>query len=188
MTARVFLLVGSPAVGKTTTARALVDRFERGVFISVDGFRDMVVSGYVYPDEAWSPEVALQVRLARESAIATAIRYADAGFTVAIDDFWDPFELREYRDLLARDDALGVLVYPTEAEAHRRNVARNTNAAYIEWGIRHVYGLLSKASAPERLRDQGWLILDNTSVDVQGAVDAILEHAARSASPGTRRR
>lgn len=182
MTARIFLLIGSPAVGKTATAHALAERFERGAYIRVDGFREIVVSGYVYPDEAWGPEVALQVRLARESAIATAMRYADAGFTVTIDDFWDPFELPEYRDLLARDDVLGVLVYPSEAEAHRRNLARSINPDYIEWGIRYVYGLLSTTSAPERLRDQGWLILDNTTIDLETAVNAILEYAAEPAA------
>jgi len=88
---------------------------------------------------------------------------------VTIDDFWDPFELPEYRDLLARDDVLGVLVYPTEAEAHRRNLARAINPAYIEWGIRYVYGLLSTTSAPKRLRDQGWLIIDNTTIDLEAA-------------------
>lgn len=184
MPKRIFLLVGSPAVGKTTTAIQLAERFDRAVHIRVDGLRGMVVSGYAYPDEAWSPEAALQVRLAREAAMAMAVTYAEAGFIVVIDDFWDPLELAEYQPLLARPDSLGVLIHPEEVEAQRRLIERRgADEEYIRWAIGHVYRLIDAAGALQRLPDAGWLVLDTTSLDPASSVAAILAFdAAASAS------
>jgi adenylate kinase family enzyme len=41
----IFLILGSPAAGKSTVSKALLQRFERGFHIPVDDFRHMVVSG-----------------------------------------------------------------------------------------------------------------------------------------------
>ncbi len=75
---RIFLIFGSPAVGKTSTAERLASRFDRAVVVPVDDLRSMVVAGYVWPDAEWAPEVDLQVTLAGRTAIWLADRWSAA--------------------------------------------------------------------------------------------------------------
>ena len=45
----IYLVVGPPAVGKSTTSGALAARFPKSLHIPVDDFRNMVVSGIELP-------------------------------------------------------------------------------------------------------------------------------------------
>jgi predicted kinase len=181
----VFLLVGSASVGKSTTARALAARFERSVHIPVDDLRHMVVGGMAWPSPEWGDELQRQVALARGAAVRMALDYAAAGFAVVIDDFYDPMGMREYRELLARPDTLGVVLHPAEEEARRRNAARGggTPEPYVEMAITHAYGFLAPAIAG--LAAGGWLVLDTTRLDAAATVEAILAGRPGAArSPG----
>ena len=104
--AAIYLIIGGPAAGKSTTARALADRFPRSIHVPVDDLRDMVAQGRIVPaSDGWSDGLVEQIRLARETAVGIATRYAEAGFVVVLDDFWDPLELLDYRELMARPPA-----------------------------------------------------------------------------------
>jgi predicted kinase len=176
----IYVVVGPPAAGKSTTSKALCDRFAKSVHIPVDDLRDMVCSGRVLPSPEWGTEVTHQLALARATAVDMARRYRDAGFTIVIDDFVDPSHLQEYRCLDDADGVRKVVLHPTQDEAHRRNHARGGDAVdmgYIDAGIRHVYGLIS-AGRPE-LEDTGWQFLDTTTWSVDDTVAAI----ARSSQP-----
>jgi tRNA uridine 5-carbamoylmethylation protein Kti12 len=178
-TSRIFLVVGAPAVGKSTTSRALAARFERSIHIPVDDLRDMVVSGLVQPNPTWSEQLVEQVGLARRTAIASAVSYADAGFAVVIDDFWDPPGLIEYDDVPADRPFNRVLLRPDREEALRRNFGRHGDdpvRAYLDDGVHHVYDLLETPAARARLEQGRWLVLDTTRLAVDVAVDRILEH------------
>jgi predicted kinase len=176
----IFLVVGGPGVGKSTTSRSLAASFPRSLHLPVDDLRHMVVSGLARPSPAWGEELVRQVRLARQAALRIAEVYAGAGFAVVLDDFFDPHGLVEYRDLLGRKGTVGVVLYPTAEEARRRNAARSTPeaAGYIDAGIGHAYSVL----APQigRLAEEGWLVLDTTHLDVAAVVAAIREHAGRA--------
>jgi chloramphenicol 3-O-phosphotransferase len=179
-TAPIFLVVGAPAVGKSTTSRALAARFERSIHIPVDDLRDMVVSGLVLPNPTWSQPLVEQVGLARRTAIASAVRYADAGFAVVIDDFWDPPGLVEYGEVPAGRPFHRVLLRPDREEALRRNFGRHGDdpvRAYLDDGVHHVYDLLETPVAQARLERDDWLVLDTTHLPVDAAVDRILELA-----------
>jgi len=173
----VFLLVGAPAVGKSTTAHALAARFPKSLHIPVDNLRDMVVSGMVYPGAHWPPELTEQLALARRAAVQMALTYGAAGFAVTIDDFWDPFSrLSEYTPLLEQADVHRVLLYPTAEVAQARNLQRSglgDAVAYIAEGIRLVYDSLTPEVNP--LRAAGWHVVDTTDLDVEATVTCILE-------------
>jgi predicted kinase len=177
----IFLIVGGPGVGKSTTCRALAATFDRAIHIDVDRLREMVVSGLALPDAEWGDEVVLQVRLAREAAIRMADAYADAGFAVVLDDFHDPNRLAEYDELLRRPGASAVLLYPTMDEARRRNAVRSPGAAgaFIDAAIPGVYAELTPLV--DGIRAKGWLVLDTTDMDVDAAVAAIRDRAALEA-------
>lgn len=181
---QIFLVVGAPATGKSTASRAVCDHFAKSVHIPVDDLRTMVRSGLVLPSPEWDDEVTSQLALARSTAVGMATRYRDAGFTVVVDDFVDPLHLREYRDLGGTDGVRKILLYPTQDEAHRRNLARagaSVERHYIDDGIRHVYSLISAALAD--LRASGWQVLDTTTMTVEATVAAIVGRGTAGA-PG----
>jgi predicted kinase len=176
--APIFLVVGAPAVGKSTVSRALAQRFERGVHIPVDDLRDMVAAGRILPSPDWGPGLVEQVGLARRSAIAMAARYADAGFAVVLDDFWDPPGLLDYRELPDRRPLHRVLLRPPREVALERNHGRHGEdpvRSYLDEGIELVYGLYD--AAREQLDREGWLILDNADLSPDEAAARIVAEA-----------
>lgn len=177
----VFLIAGGPAVGKSSTAAALARRFPRAVHVDVDRLREMVVSGMALPSLEWPAELVEQISLARRVAVAMALDYRAAGFTVVIDDFWDRNDLREYQGLAADPDTRRVLLLPDQAQAHQRNLQRagdSPGRQYIDAGITDTYQHLSHRVAG--LADSGWLVLDTSDLDVDSVVDAILAGSAGS--------
>ncbi|MBA3718523.1 MAG: hypothetical protein H0W87_09905 [Actinobacteria bacterium] len=57
--ARLFLLTGPSAAGKSTVGRLLARRFERGVHLEGDVFRRSIVSGREEPLPDLSPDIGL---------------------------------------------------------------------------------------------------------------------------------
>ncbi|HEX2907598.1 MAG TPA: AAA family ATPase [Phototrophicaceae bacterium] len=173
----IFIVVGPPAVGKSTTSRALAARFRRSIHIPVDAIREMVVSGLILPSAEWSDELSQQITLARSSAVQMALAYHQAGFAVVIDDFWDRHHPSDYQALLGQTQlALGkIILYPQQEAAHQRNLKRSGASparAYIDEGIRIVYQQLDPIISP--LEDEGWTVIDTTTMDVEAIVTTIL--------------
>ena len=175
----IFLVAGGPGVGKSTTARALAATFERSVHIDVDEFRHMVRQGLALPGIGdWPDEVARQVRLARETAVEMAERYAAAGFTVVLDDFWDPLDLAEYRDLIQKRETHRFLLYPSQDEARRRNRGRSPGADgdLIDQALPWIYGIY--APRVDAMREAGWQVLETTGLEVERVVEEIRRRTA----------
>ena len=174
----IYIIVGPPAVGKSSTSRALAAHFPKSIHIPVDDVRDMVVSGLVLPGDAWSAELTQQVRLARTSVISMALNYHNAGFVVVIDDFWDPNHLADYQSFLDQPQVYKILLYPNQMEAHKRNLMRSGESparAYIDEGIQLVYQQLN--SVFPQLAGEGWLVVDTTTLTVDEVVKTILQHS-----------
>lgn len=121
----IFLLTGCPGSGKTTTAYALMRRFERGVLISVDALREQVVSGLANPIPEWTDETTHQFALARRSAGWMARQYSDAGFAVAVEDVGGPEELKTILEPLAGLDVRKALLHPSAATCVERARTRS---------------------------------------------------------------
>ena len=173
----IFILIGPPAVGKSTTSKALASNFGKSIHIPVDYIRDMVVSGLALPGIEWSAELIQQIRLARESVIFTALNYQKAGFAVVIDDFIDPNQLIEYQVLQDKPGVYKFVLFPQQEAAYARNLQRagDTPAReYIDAGIRSVYQQLKGMINP--LRDDGWIVLDTTAMSIDETVLEILKY------------
>jgi len=172
----IFLVVGAPAVGKSTTAHALSARFQKSIHIPVDDVRDMVVSGLVHPGETWGADLVEQLTLARRNVTHMAKTYNQAGFAVVIDDFWDPnSRLMEYAELFREPNAHRILLYPSQQAAEERNRRRsgpNGETDYIAGGIRIVYENLRMEV--DNLQREGWMIVDTTDKSIEATVDHIL--------------
>lgn len=171
----IFVIVGGPAAGKSTTARALAAAFGRGIHIPVDDLRNMVQSGLLLPAAAWSDALAAQVALARRAALDMARRYREAGFAVVIDDFIDPRGLAEYSALRADEGVVRVVLRPDPEVARERNRRRaqtREGQDYLDAGIHAVYQELDRQGPA--LARAGWMMLDNTELSVAETVERIL--------------
>lgn len=172
----VFLIIGPPAVGKSTTSRALATHFAKSICIPVDDIRHMVVSGLELPSAFWSDELALQIRLARIAVSNMTLLYRNEVFTVVIDDFWDDRLLQDYQAVFVQHQVHKILLHPDQAEAHRRNLQRSGDSparAYIDEGIRIVYKALEDTLP--HLRNSGWHVLDTTHLSPEQTIQAILQ-------------
>lgn len=82
-----------------------------------------------------------------------AVRYADAGFAVVLDDFWDPPGLLEYRELPDDRPLHRVLLRPPREVALERNYGRHGEdpvRLYLDEGIELAYRLYDQSTRAAR--------------------------------------
>lgn len=183
--APIFIIIGPPAVGKSTTSRAIAAHFSKSIHIPVDNIRDMVVSGLVLPGAVWSDELAQQISLARRAVVHMAQSYQASGFVVVIDDFWDAGHSMDYKALFRQPNLHRIVLIPQQDEAHQRNLNRSGDSparAYIDEGIRIIYQQLYSA-VPQLQRD-GYLIVDTTKQSIEETVATILQQSGVEILPG----
>jgi chloramphenicol 3-O-phosphotransferase len=83
----VVLITGIQAAGKSSVAQAVAERLDRSVHLRGDLFRRMIVNGRADMGPAEPPaEAVRQLRLRYRLAGLAADEYADAGFTVVLQD------------------------------------------------------------------------------------------------------
>jgi len=84
----IVVVTGIQAAGKSTIARLLARRFERGVHIEADALQQMIVSGSEWVTEpgVMTAEAERQLRLRLRNACLLAKSFFEAGFTIVIDD------------------------------------------------------------------------------------------------------
>lgn len=183
--APIFIIIGPPAVGKSTASRAIAAHFSKSIHIPVDDIRDMVVSGLVLPGKVWCAELAQQISLARKSVVHIALSYQAADFAVVIDDFWDAGYPMDYQALTNHPNLHRVVLFPQQDEAHQRNLNRAGDSparAYIDEGIQIVYEQLN--SVLPQLQHDGWIIVDTTTLSVEATVEKILHQSGVEIYPG----
>lgn len=83
----VILITGIQAAGKSSVAQAVAERLVRSVHLRGDVFRRMIVNGRASIGLAQPPdEASRQLRLRYRLAAQAADGYAEAGFTVVLQD------------------------------------------------------------------------------------------------------
>ena len=168
----IFVITGQLSAGKSTVARALLDRYEHGYHIDVDGIREMVTSGLASPLE-WTDETTRQFDLAIRASAALARVYGDAGFAVAIEGGMDPGTVEAaLEDQGLRDRMVGIVLHPRLDVALDRNRMRQTKAfdtSILEGVMREIDADLARDAARP-----GWHELDNSDESVDSTADRIL--------------
>ena len=168
----IFAITGQLAAGKSTLARALLDRFPFGYHVDVDAVREMVTSGLASPLD-WTDETTRQFELALEASTALARVYHRAGFAVAIEGGLDPVILdRRLEDAGLRDAVVGVVLHPPLAVALERNRARTTKA-FDTSILEEVMGQIDVDLRSEGLPDR-WVRHDNAQESLAETVDWVL--------------
>ena len=163
----VFLLSGPSAAGKSTVGRLLAERFPRGVHLEGDVFRRSIVSGREEMTPAAPAEALAQLRLRYRLAAAAADTYAQARFTVVVEDVIAGPLLAEAAGLI-RSRPLRVVVLLPSLEAVAAREAARAAKAYERFRVGELYGRF--AGGTPRLG----LWLDTSGQEPHQTVDEIL--------------
>ena len=81
-----FVISGVSASGKSTVARLLAQRFERGVCVPGDAIRAMMVSGRVEVRPISGEEALRHLTLRYAGALSVADVFLNGGFDVVVED------------------------------------------------------------------------------------------------------
>jgi len=171
--ARLVLITGIMAAGKSTVAQALAERFERSVHLRGDSFRRAIVNGRADMSRDPTPEARAQLRLRYALMVQAAEAYVAAGFTTIAQDVILGPALAEVVELFATPVDVIVLA-PAVEEVEQREQAR-PKTGYMGFTPED----LDVALRTETPRIGTWI--DSSAQDPDQTVDAILAalHASR---------
>ena len=160
--AGVIVVSGIMAAGKSAVAQLLAERFEYGVNIPGNLFRRMIVSGQAARDAEDGAEAQKQLKLRYRLACQAADGYAQAGFTVVLQDVVIGELLREFLDgIETRPRYLVVLTPRPEVISNRLGGGHDHSVDELDYELH--------AFSPRR-----GLWLDNSDLSPHETVDAIL--------------
>jgi hypothetical protein len=126
------------AVGKSTVARLLAARFERGVHVEGDVFRRSMISEREESTPDASPEALEQFRLRYRLAAAAAGTDVDAGLTVVLEDVVAGPLLAQPSTLICSRPCHVVVPLPSPEMLAAREAGRRERG-YTTWTIDGLY-------------------------------------------------
>jgi chloramphenicol 3-O-phosphotransferase len=167
---KIIAITGIQAAGKSTVARLLAQRFERGVHIEADVLNQMIVTGRVLPEEpgVMPPEAERQLRLRLHNACLLAKSFLDAGFTPIIDDIIVGERYDELKsELVGVRLDLVVLAPSPDVVAAKRDAGRGKRVLGEKWA-RYLDDALRETMADEGI----WV--DSSDQTPEETVDEIV--------------
>jgi shikimate kinase len=166
-----FVISGVSASGKSTVARLLAQRFERGVCVPGDAIRTMIVSGRVDMLPESGKEALRQLALRYAGALSVADVFLSGGFDVVVEDVIIGSILREFLGLVPVPEFHLVFLDPDAAAIERRERERGCIAyGPGRWPLDGLQALLRQET------DRIGLWLDTTAQSAEQTVEFILSN------------
>ena len=164
-----FVISGVSASGKSTVARLLAERFERGVCVPGDAIRAMIATGRIDVRPDAGAEALRQLAQRYAAALAVADVFLSGGFDVVVEDVIIGPILRDFLGLVPVPEFHLVFLDPDAAAIERRERERD-RIAYGpgRWSV----GGLQAVLRTETERIGLWL--DTTRQTAEQTVEAIL--------------
>jgi len=163
------VISGVSASGKSTVARLLAERFDRGVCVSGDTIRAMIVSGRVDMRPDSGEEALRQLALRYAGARSVAHVFLNGGFDVVVEDVIVGPILREFLSLVPVPEFHLVFLDPDAHAIEQREQERDgTTYGPARWSVSELQALLQQET------DRLGLWLNTTGHSAEETVDAIL--------------
>ncbi|MGB3025784.1 AAA family ATPase [Paradevosia shaoguanensis] len=166
--ARLYVITGAMAAGKSTTAEALARRLPRSVHLRGDVFRRMIVNGAAQMGPELSEDGLAQLVLRQRLACDAARRYVEAGFSVVYQDIILGPMLAQLVEWLADLDPVVVVLAPRVDVLAERDRLRTKTGYSAEFQPSVLAEEISLRTPNIGLR------LDTSDMSTEQAVDAIL--------------
>lgn len=163
----IYLITGPMAAGKSTVARLLAARFDRGVYLEGDVFRRSIVSGRAEMTPDPSPEAHEQLRLRYSLAASAADSYFEAGFSVVLEDVVAGPLLDEYRKMIRGRPCHVIVLLPSADAVVTREEGRN-RTGYGAWTVEQLH----EAFVNDTPRLGLWL--DTTHLTAEQTVEEVI--------------
>lgn len=166
----IFFLTGPPGVGKSTLAKALAQRFDKGVHIDIDHIRLSVVKGIALPAPGiWTEEHTLQFNLAHIAAAHQACAYADKGFAVIAEHCSHTQYIQTFVEIAPTTKVISLTADLTDNQ--ERNALR-TSTSFDYPSLAFVIEMLNESMRLEHA-DAGYPIVNTTGLDIESTVNQI---------------
>jgi predicted kinase len=164
-----FVISGVSAAGKSTVARLLAGRFERGVCVPGDAIREMMVSGRADMRPGAGPEALRHLVLRYAAALSVAEVFLGGGFDVVVEDVISGPGPRDFLGLVPVPELHLVFLDPDAAAIEQREQERD-QIAYGpgRWSASGLQAILREQT------DRIGLWLDTSGQRAEQAVEAIL--------------
>lgn len=166
--ARLYVITGAMAAGKSTTAEALARRLPRSVHLRGDAFRKMIVNGAAQMGPELNEDGLAQLVLRQRLACDAARRYVEAGFSVVYQDIILGPMLAQVVEWLADLDPVVVVLAPRVDVLAERDRLRTKTGYSAEFQPSVLAEEISLRTPNIGLR------LDTSDMSTEQAVDAIL--------------
>jgi chloramphenicol 3-O-phosphotransferase len=163
-----YVVTGAMAAGKSTVADLLARRYERSVHIRGDVFRKMIVAGRDPLASELGPEALRQLELRRRLGAKVANEYADAGFTVVLQDIYAGAALSDVVAQLRVAPLYVVVLVPRPAVVAQREHQRDKSGYFGGWSIEELCESFERETPDLGLR------LDTSDLTPDETVEEIL--------------
>jgi gluconate kinase len=164
-----FVISGVSAAGKSTVARLLAERFERGACVPGDDIHAMMVSGRVDMRPDARAEALRHLTLRYAGALAVADVFLRGGFDVVVEDVIIGPVLGDFLDLVPVPEFHLVFLDPDTAAIERRERERDRTAyGPGRWSVDGLQALLREET------DRIGLWIDTSGQSAGQTVEAIL--------------
>ncbi|GLZ79484.1 hypothetical protein Afil01_42910 [Actinorhabdospora filicis] len=174
--ARIFLITGLQAAGKSTVAELLARRLPLAAHFDGDVLYNGVVSGGVDMTPDPHPEALRQLRLRYAGSALLAKHYADAGFDFTCSDIMFGADVERWMEAVAGHERHLVVLDPSVDAVVARERGRGSNA-YRDWpaDLTEAVAMMREdlLTTPKR-----GLWLDSGDLTAEETVDRILDGGA----------